>query len=1106
MVTTPPDTQTDDTMPNTLDDPLELEGQSDSNPQNDPLGIEAQSDPFQIQPLIIPRRTPLVNPLGKEPAPGEGAALVKNTAQELWSTRNQGIVSPEDVPTGAEMTTSTGIPKIATIPASAIAKLGAGFVGYVTSPEGAAMTVGAATPAAPAVFAKWAYDMLKGGYASMTDAVDAVGQKINDAFSRKMFSANALGKPQEQPHDEFVQRLAEDAVNAAGMIIGGVGAAKQSISKAVEIAKPVLQPVQPITTGENYASDITSPEGIPSQQVRPGVDETPPLRQQGEVTGTRPPVNTPQQRPSPQPTAPVNEPAPPPQQPVVAPVVYRGFQQGYGELPGQHLYNLTADIPGTAFAKGSTVTRNSLEQAGFTIPPVEAEKEIAPSSEPAKVVPSSVQVITQTQQPAPVEPSPAPSAGAASTPLLPKGADVLRGETVYVDGKPVKVEGYDNSGRVWTRNPETGMDDVEITGRYTKQLPTPPAEAKPAAPAQAGAREAWQMTRAEYHDQFPRTEAPKVQTESELNTILKDEAKALEKSGDITIEKTKGGQNFRAKTDAGRKWIADAQKRSFDRLTNAGMSAGIKANEAATIAGEASSHKIAIQEAIRAGETIPPEVLADYPDLQARVVQKENVAGRDTPVKPAGEVETPGSRPATQPAAPAQEGVKPLANKITMGSPGSSIKVREFLAKHGYSNDDATLMLSGAKAGGEGTFEHDDGSPAAKVILNRDGKNYSVEIYPEPSGKPTPPPLPSVVKPEGAHDVYSIKSAGGNQDVRISVDPSGKVSGGAGLIGYAAKDGGTLYGEDLVGKNLKDVQKDFPSFKKQTYKVDPKTFEIVKKVPPEPVAKEPTSAQDKAFEVAGAASRHAWEADTVKAHQNAIKFHEAAKAAGNDAEYHDEMIANHRRAIANLKKGFPGREPATGELRGEPTPAVKQEGAKPKTKAVQEREAKASKAAQSIIDFVTSKEAGTSTLSDRTFKKAMESTYSTMATHAHNLGLEVPKLGTYFAEGEYRKSAERVLQQLRPEAKPPSPAPVAAPTVAKPATVAEPISAIPKKGLPGTSEDYQIAKEIGYRTAKAFERDYTKNAASEVKESRSEFAKRRFCSETVPVGRAVLSE
>ena len=86
----------------------------------------------------------------------------------------------------------------------------------------------------------------------------------------------------------------------------------------------------------------------------------------------------------------------------------------------------------------------------------------------------------------------------------------------------------------------------------------------------------------------------------------------------------------------------------------------------------------------------------------------------------------------------------------------------------------------------------------------------------------------------------------------------------------------------------------------------------------------PSASQDATFEAAGAASRHAWEADTVKSHQNAIKFHEAAKSAGNDAEYHDNFIQRHAQAIEKIKAGQSGR-PAPGGQEAAPS-VVKPEG------------------------------------------------------------------------------------------------------------------------------------------------------------------------------------
>ncbi len=52
---------------------------------------------------------------------------------------------------------------------------------------------------------------------------------------------------------------------------------------------------------------------------------------------------------------------------IPAPAVYQGFQEGTGKIPGFELYNLTEDIEG--HPAGSTVSRQTLEQAGFTVPP-----------------------------------------------------------------------------------------------------------------------------------------------------------------------------------------------------------------------------------------------------------------------------------------------------------------------------------------------------------------------------------------------------------------------------------------------------------------------------------------------------------------------------------------------------------------------------------------------------------------------------------------------------------------------------------------------------------------------------------------------------------------
>ncbi len=46
--------------------------------------------------------------------------------------------------------------------------------------------------------------------------------------------------------------------------------------------------------------------------------------------------------------------------------VYRGFQEGFDDVPGFHLYNLLVDIPG--HCAGSTVTAKTLRAAGLEVP------------------------------------------------------------------------------------------------------------------------------------------------------------------------------------------------------------------------------------------------------------------------------------------------------------------------------------------------------------------------------------------------------------------------------------------------------------------------------------------------------------------------------------------------------------------------------------------------------------------------------------------------------------------------------------------------------------------------------------------------------------------
>lgn len=87
----------------------------------------------------------------------------------------------------------------------------------------------------------------------------------------------------------------------------------------------------------------------------------------------------------------------------VAPVEYKGFQPGFEDKPGFHLYNLTEDIPG--HTKGSTVSEKTLRAAGYTppAPPAEVVSKVAPTLQTGDV-PSAVQAgfrTTSTQASAP---------------------------------------------------------------------------------------------------------------------------------------------------------------------------------------------------------------------------------------------------------------------------------------------------------------------------------------------------------------------------------------------------------------------------------------------------------------------------------------------------------------------------------------------------------------------------------------------------------------------------------------------------------------------------------------------------------------------------------
>ncbi len=72
-----------------------------------------------------------------------------------------------------------------------------------------------------------------------------------------------------------------------------------------------------------------------------------------------------------------------------APVVYKGYQPGFGKIEGFHLYNLKETL-NDKLVKDSTVTEKSLKEAGYSIPELEKAKAITPESEGKQQEESSI--------------------------------------------------------------------------------------------------------------------------------------------------------------------------------------------------------------------------------------------------------------------------------------------------------------------------------------------------------------------------------------------------------------------------------------------------------------------------------------------------------------------------------------------------------------------------------------------------------------------------------------------------------------------------------------------------------------------------------------------
>ena len=132
-------------------------------------------------------------------------------------------ISPDIVPRGTTPLTS-GL--------SAVGKTAAGLGQFITSPQGMAETAAVATPAAPVIMAKWAYDMARGGYKSTKAIVDELGQMANEALNKGIITQNQLGPaPQGVTTQEHIQSLAENAANAVAMGLGGTVLASHGLGR-----------------------------------------------------------------------------------------------------------------------------------------------------------------------------------------------------------------------------------------------------------------------------------------------------------------------------------------------------------------------------------------------------------------------------------------------------------------------------------------------------------------------------------------------------------------------------------------------------------------------------------------------------------------------------------------------------------------------------------------------------------------------------------------------------------------------------------------------------------------------------------------------------------
>lgn len=147
-------------------------------------------------------------------------------------------ITPEAVPTGAEITKLTGVPKAISIPSSAVAKGAAGLAQFLTSPSGITQGITAAMPGIGlAQKAKWVYDMAKGAGESAGD----LSAKLEKVVSGKGTT------------DDW-QTLAEDTANTLLMLYGAGKLSSHEFSQVTGVRAPLGRMVESDRT--RYAKDL----------------------------------------------------------------------------------------------------------------------------------------------------------------------------------------------------------------------------------------------------------------------------------------------------------------------------------------------------------------------------------------------------------------------------------------------------------------------------------------------------------------------------------------------------------------------------------------------------------------------------------------------------------------------------------------------------------------------------------------------------------------------------------------------------------------------------------------------------------------------------------